>query len=246
METCTLWQEIAQMRIEPAGATRTFGSRLAEENGWSRGFAAKVEAEYRRFLYLAATGQADVTPSDAVDQAWHLHLSYTRHYWDELCGRILGKPLHHGPSAGGPVERQRYRAQYEATLARYEATFGAPPPADVWPDADTRFAGRWRRVDADRMLMIPKPRLRAGLALSLALPLAACAGGLFPEPWLPVALLGFGAFLLVSGLQRKTTRKPGESGCGSAEFGIGADSDCSDSSGGDCGDGGSGCGGGCS
>jgi len=49
-----------------------------------------------------------VTPSDTVDQAWHLHLIYTGHYWEELCGKVLGLQLHHEPSAGGAVEGGKY------------------------------------------------------------------------------------------------------------------------------------------
>ncbi len=41
--------------------------------------------EYRRFAFLAATAGHPVTPSDAVDQAWHLHLTYSRDYWDRFC-----------------------------------------------------------------------------------------------------------------------------------------------------------------
>jgi hypothetical protein len=245
METCTLWQAIAQMRIEPAGAKRTFGSRLAEENGWSRAFAAKVDAEYRRFLYLAATAGRDVTPSDAVDQAWHLHLGYSRHYWDVLCGQVLGRPLHHGPSAGGGAEARRYRAQYADTLALYAETFGAPPPADIWPDPTTRFSGRWRRVDAEQVLVVPRRALRAGLGLGLALPLVACADALAAGAALPLVALGVGAFLLIVGLSRRPARKReggdgGDGGVGgSYAFDTGRDGD-----GDGAGDAG-GCGGGC-
>ena len=34
-----------------------------------------------------------IGPSDEVDQAWHLHLVYTRSYWGEFCPNVLGKPL---------------------------------------------------------------------------------------------------------------------------------------------------------
>ena len=97
------------MQIEPAGAERTFVVRLAQENNWTTSFSTRVLQEYGRFLYLAVTADHPVTPSDEVDQAWHLHLAYTRHYWEELCARILGRPLHHGPTAGGSAEASRYR-----------------------------------------------------------------------------------------------------------------------------------------
>ena len=96
-------------------------------------FAGRVSKEYRRFLYLAARARHPVTPSDTVDQAWHLHLIYTRHYWEELCGKILGLQLHHEPSAGGAVDSSKFERQYKQTIESYRAAFGETPPADIWP-----------------------------------------------------------------------------------------------------------------
>ena len=90
-------------------------------------------AEYKKFVFLAATSPRPVTPSDAVDQAWHLHLLYTESYWSELCGAVLGRPLHHGPTRGGDAEQRKFGDWYAATLERYEHAFGAPPPRDIWP-----------------------------------------------------------------------------------------------------------------
>jgi hypothetical protein len=91
------------MRIEPTGAEMRFVDRLARENGWSGHHAAAVYQEYLRFLYLAGTSAGPLTPSDAVDQAWHLHLLYSRHYWEVLCGRILGG---HSTTARPPAAAQ--------------------------------------------------------------------------------------------------------------------------------------------
>jgi hypothetical protein len=135
-----LWQRIAGHSIGPDAAALTFTARLARENRWSLPYADRVIGEYRRFCYLAMTAGHEVTPSDAVDQAWHLHLTYSRDYWDVFCPRVLGADLHHGPTAGGPVERERYYRQYAATLAAYEAVFGTSPPADIWSPADRRFS----------------------------------------------------------------------------------------------------------
>jgi hypothetical protein len=169
-----VWQAIAAMRIEPDGAALTFTERLARENGWSQRHAAAVMEEYRRFLYLAATGTAPVTPSDQVDQAWHLHLAYTRHYWGELCGHIIGRPLHHGPTAGGGAEGRKYRALYAATLARYREAFGAQPPETIWPPAELRFGVRYQWVDRSRHFLLPKRAVSvAGMAAGATL-LAAC------------------------------------------------------------------------
>src|SRR5262245_58098130 len=62
-----------------------FASRLARENGWTLAYVARVIEEYRRFMFLAVVAGHPVTPSDQVDQAWHLHLLYTHSYWDGFC-----------------------------------------------------------------------------------------------------------------------------------------------------------------
>jgi hypothetical protein len=133
-----LWDRLRHYRIGPDNAALSFTQRLSRENGWTLAEADRVLGEYRRFCYLAVTAGHPVTPSDAVDQAWHLHLTYTRDYWERFCPDILGRPLHHGPTAGGSAEQQRFFEQYAATLKSYEASFGTPP-ADLWPDAARRL-----------------------------------------------------------------------------------------------------------
>lgn len=134
-----LWQRLAAHDIGPAGATLSFAARLARENRWSDDYSSRVIVEYKRFCYLAVTAGHEVTPSDAVDQAWHLHLTYSRDYWEVFCRKVLQADLHHGPTAGGQIERARYYDQYAATFRSYEAAFGAPPPPDIWPGAQRRF-----------------------------------------------------------------------------------------------------------
>jgi hypothetical protein len=136
----SLWQAIRNFPLDEPGAVLTFTRRLARDHLWTEDFAARVVAEYRRFLYLMATGIETVTPSEAVDEAWHLHLSYTRSYWDDLCGKTVGRRLHHDPTSGGPAEAERFRAAYARTLARYRIAFGTPPPTDIWPGVRRRFA----------------------------------------------------------------------------------------------------------
>lgn len=143
-----VWALLSRYRIGPADAALSFDRRLARENGWTPAFAARVLDEYRRFCLLAVTADHPVTPSDAVDQAWHLHLTYTRDYWERFCPDVLGRPLHHGPTAGGVAEQHRFFNQYAATLHTYEETFGEAPPADIWADAKRRLVDdpRARRV----------------------------------------------------------------------------------------------------
>ena len=163
-----LWQALSAYEVGPADADFTFTARLARENGWSAAHAARVFEEYRRFLFLAMTAGHEVTPSDAVDQAWHLHLTYTRDYWERLCPQVLGAPLHHGPTKGGRAEGTRYFEQYALTLRAYEAAFG-PAPADIWPGARRRLQidPLARRVHPHDALILPWRWLWTGLLCAL-------------------------------------------------------------------------------
>jgi hypothetical protein len=131
--------------------------------------------EYRRFVFLAMEAGHPVTPSEQVDQAWHLHLLYTRSYWDDLCGQVLGRPLHHGPTQGGPAEGAKFHDWYRATLDSYERIFGRRPPADIWPEPAARFrhADRFRRINTAEHVVISKGALRQGALSPVGLVAAA-------------------------------------------------------------------------
>ncbi len=163
-----LWQRIADHGIGPDDASLSFTSRLARENRWTLAHAERVVGEYKRFCYLAVTSNAEVTPSDAVDQAWHLHLTYSRDYWQIFCPAVLGADLHHGPTRGGQAERARFYSQYADTLAAYEATFGEAAPADIWPSAARRFSVDPQGVRVNLFDVIVLER-RVALALGLLL-----------------------------------------------------------------------------
>ena len=107
-ESDGLWNRIEQFEFGLSDASLTFADRLARENGWSRQYADRVIEEYRRFCYLAMTAGHHVTPSEEVDQAWHLHLLYSENYCRDFCGDTLGRDLHHGPTRGGPSEGEKY------------------------------------------------------------------------------------------------------------------------------------------
>ncbi|CAN5445212.1 TIGR04222 domain-containing membrane protein [soil metagenome] len=138
-----------------------FVARLARENGWSVAHAERVLREYKRYCYLAMEAGHPVTPSEDVDQAWHLHMVYTHSYWGEFCPNVLGKPLHHGPTKGGPAEAIKHDDWYRRTLASYERHFGEKPPVDIWPDSESRFDHdiAWTRVNRRDYWLLPKPKL---------------------------------------------------------------------------------------
>ena len=167
-----VWRALVAYRIGPDDAALPFAARLARENGWSAAHAGRAIEEYRRFCFLAANTGRPVTPSDAVDQVWHLHLTYTRDYWERFCPDLLGRPLHHGPTAGGAGEQHRFFDQYAETLRAYEAAFGTAPPADLWPDAARRLRDdpRARRVHPRDAFILPRhPTLAALLVAAVAI-----------------------------------------------------------------------------
>ena len=170
-----LWHRIAGHCIGPPDAALTFTARLARETRRPPDYAARVIEEYRRFCYLACTAGHEVTPSDQVDQAWHLHLTYSRDYWQQFCPQVLGRDLHHGPTAGGAAEGARYFEQYAQTLRSYEAAFG-PPPRDIWSNAALRFGQHTRafRVLPDAVLLLKD---RRGILTLLGLAAALLAAG---------------------------------------------------------------------
>ena len=94
-EHLELLNRLEAWSLDDSTAVFPFSERLARDNDWSLDYARRVIREYKRFAFLAIVSGHPVTPSDQVDQAWHLHLLYTRCYWDDFCGEILGKPLHH-------------------------------------------------------------------------------------------------------------------------------------------------------
>ncbi|TWT86567.1 hypothetical protein Mal64_33930 [Pseudobythopirellula maris] len=165
-----LWRRLEAFRLDEPGAALPMTHRLAQENGWSLDFAERVTREYKRFVYLAMTAGHVVCPSDEVDQAWHLHLTYTHSYWEGLCRGVLGKPLHHNPTRGGADETDKFIGLYNQTLASYRAAFSEAPPEDVWPRAEARF-GRREKVLVDRRAawVVPKPwRVDRGRPLVVA------------------------------------------------------------------------------
>ena len=163
-----VWVALSRYSIGPEDVALPFAARLARENGWSAAYAERVIEEYKRFCFLSVTNDEEFTPSDAVDQAWHLHLTYSRDYWDRFCPEILGSQLHHGPTAGGGTERHRYFEQYAETLKRYEEVFAALAPPDIWPGAARRLTDdpRARRVHPRDAFIIPKTTARLLLLLA--------------------------------------------------------------------------------
>lgn len=150
--------KLEAFELDEADASFPFTSRLAREQGWTHAEAARSIREYKRFVYLAMTAGHPVTPSETVDHVWHLHLIYTRSYWQRMCRDLLGRDLHHEPTQGGRSEGAKFEDWYSRTLDSYRRLLGEEPPQDIWPAPQDRFApsqGCW--IDRKQFWLIRRP-----------------------------------------------------------------------------------------
>lgn len=156
-----LYKRIQAFALDRPDSQLSFSQRLAKDNGWSSGYTQRVIEEYKKFIFLAVAAGHPVTPSDQIDQVWHLHLTYTRLYWQEFCPKILQTTLHHEPTRGGSSEQLKFGSLYSKTLESYEQFFGHIPPIDIWPKPKDRF-GRdlhFIRINTQQSWVLSKPNL---------------------------------------------------------------------------------------
>ena len=160
-EQGALWNRVRSFELDDPGAALTFTKRLARENGWAFDYALRAVEEYKKFIFLLCVANHPLTPSDQIDQVWHLHLLYTQSYWGDFCGHVLGRPVHHGPTKGGETENTKFTNWYEKTTALYQSFFAHSPPADLWPPSEVRFREvNFRRVNVDHHWIFSKLTFR--------------------------------------------------------------------------------------
>lgn len=158
-EQISLWEKIKRFEVDDPSSSYSFSDRLARENQWEIEYALEVIQEYKKFIFLQCIAAHPLTPSDQVDQAWHLHLLYTRSYWIDMCQGILNKQVHHGPTKGGVSEKNKFQDWYEKTLELYTSIFGHTPPITIWPPSETRFSDiHFNRVNIKKNWVISKPK----------------------------------------------------------------------------------------
>jgi hypothetical protein len=154
----TLWFSIQNFELDDPRASFTFTDRLAKENGWTLEYALRATEEYKKFIFLMCIAEHPLTPSDQVDQVWHLHLLYTRSYWIDLCANTLKKEIHHGPTAGGAAEKDKFENWYDKTLTLYAETFSLVAPVDLWPISKVRFNDvHYVRINTRKNWIVAKP-----------------------------------------------------------------------------------------
>lgn len=152
-----LCERIEAFNLDEKDAILTFSDRLARENGWDMKYTYLVIDEYKKFIFLCCVSDNPVTPSDPVDQAWHLHLTYTKSYWLDFCRETLGKDIHHNPTKGGETEKEKFDYCYTLLQQLYTEKFGQLPPEDIWQNNQTRFSDtNFRRVNLSHHWVIKK------------------------------------------------------------------------------------------
>lgn len=122
-EGALLWKKIQSIDLG-------FGARyLQYKHGWDIMFGERALEEYRRFIFLTHISRTEITPSECIDEVWHIHILHTKPYaeFSKTCGRFI----HHNP--GMPDEKVRWDGQYRQTLEMYKRVFGDVPPRQFWP-----------------------------------------------------------------------------------------------------------------
>lgn len=157
-EIVALLERVQNFSIDEKGVSLPFTSRLAREQGWTHAYASRVVDEYKRFMVLAVAAGHPVSPPPDVDQAWHLHLLYTRSYWQQFCGEVLRREVHHEPTEGGGQESEKFANWYQQTCESYQRIFGEQAPEAVWPLPAKHGSSpsRWRWVDLSKFWLIPR------------------------------------------------------------------------------------------
>ncbi|MFL5728762.1 MAG: glycine-rich domain-containing protein [Cytophagaceae bacterium] len=153
----SLWRNIESFELDDPDSELTFSERLARENRWTMEYSLRCIEEYKKFIFMICIADHPLTPSDQVDQVWHLHLLYTQSYWIELCQNTLGKTIHHGPTRGGEQEQSKFTDWYAKTKELYTNFFNCTPPADIWPSSEVRFGEiNFQRINLDKNWVVKK------------------------------------------------------------------------------------------
>lgn len=259
-----LWKKINNFQLDKEGISLSFSKRLARENGYSEQFAKEIVEEYKKFIFMCCVSEQPVTPSNLVDLAWHLHLTYTKSYWIDLCQNTVQQEIHHTPTEGGKFERSKFKGRYEYTLDLYERKFGYEPNIGIWENTEKRFEINFINVDKTQNWIIPKIYFIKNLKFILgflfcSFLFASCSSGNETTLYSIVAIIVFVSVITSIGRSIDNQNRPnnraekydsytssystsgGDGGGSNSEGDV--DGDSNSDSGGDSGC--SGCGGGC-
>lgn len=157
-EQLRLWNKIKNFELDEPEISLSFTDRLARENAWTIEYSIRAILEYKKFIFLLTITTHPLTPSDEVDQVWHLHLLYTQSYWEDFCKNTIKRKIHHAPTKGGDNEKAKFTNWYEKTKELYLEVFKTETPKDIWPTNEIRFSEiNFQRVNLKRNWIIKKP-----------------------------------------------------------------------------------------
>lgn len=229
MTNSSLWEKLNRYQVA-APQQQLFINKLQSETGWDKNYCLLAIDEYKKFIYLACISKTPVTPSKAIDAVWHLHLTFSRSYWIDLCDNILQRPIHHDPSEEN--DEALMQDQYQYTLQKYANEFGVEAPVAVWQKEPEINSRKYPKLLLILGLLFGSSYVYAGLSETLE--------NVFSLAFL-IAFFWIFGYLLFGGnkggasqrRKKKGKRKKGSSGsCGS---GCGS---CSSGGGSSCGGGG--------
>lgn len=187
-----LWDHILQFDFDDPPSEYGFTTRLANENYWTKAFTELAILEYRKFMYLAATSEMMVSPSEIVDTVWHQHLIFTQSY-SSFC-TLIGKQIQHIPSTHNREEFAKFRQAKERTQELYTSVFGEQPKG-IW-----EYQGMFESLNLDKAKFKIRTFLVFGILGFIAL-IAPCYFLLSPiyvEIHNPYFVIGFIALCLLA------------------------------------------------
>jgi hypothetical protein len=105
----------------------TIAKRLCLEQGCEMSAAKNWLQEVGKFLYVCHESNIRLTPSEKVDQAWHVFILFT-HDYREFCHHFFNRFIDHFPGGEADENRNQYTLCLES-LVKY---FGYADKA-YWP-----------------------------------------------------------------------------------------------------------------
>ena len=184
-----LWEKVARHSLpfraewdggaEPPRECASFAEALCKSGDWTDQSALRLEAEYRRYLFLTRVAGEPISPPPLLEEVCLQHLD-TGAGLAVCCapGLTAGLVAIHGLSDKDWADR------YHKARMIYLREFGHPPPKDIWPPV---WAIRLRRM-FDKHL----PWLLALWWLAYAAPVITALMGWLAGDWLPGAMGDWG------------------------------------------------------
>ncbi len=154
-----LWDKVKNFDFNQPLTDYGFVTRLADKNKWTKNFTEKAILEYKKFMYLAATANTMVSPSEIVDIVWHQHLIFTKSY-NEFCN-LLEKKIQHIPSTHNKAEFEKFKNAKDNTTKLYEQEFGKQPK-NIW-----EYNSMYQPLNLKKSKLTREKIITLGLVISL-------------------------------------------------------------------------------